>query len=477
MSGKRAGQAPSVMEAFRPVISVIQIVTGPWTRENGISWIRLIVFVLTVWWLFIQPFRIPSQSMYPTLNGDPGFFTGDRVFVNKLAFGPRIPFSTTRIFNWGHPKRFDVVVFRAIDDDSPRDTAFQRAINFFLPKVLIKRVIGLPGERVRIEDGSIYINDSTTPLELPESMKAIHVRYTNEAPAEMKMPIEQIESMIRQQGGNDGDVNYARDQYAKYRSEKKVMKYGCLPDDEFSVVPAGHYLMLGDNSASSYDSRYWGWVPEDWIFGRAFCVWWPIAHRKDLSGFTDTWWGLLLLLGIPGLLLLYEFVVRPFCVVSLRVRGQGMSGALRRGDRILINRLAFGFRRPFSDQRITTGRAVQRGELVAYFVPHGDGVDYAGEALLGRVAALPGDSYAVDAGVITVNDQPTDVRWDGSDKSGMIKIKKSGSVPQNRYLLLTDSDDSAPDSRTVGFIPRELLIGPATHVWWPPYRWRSLASK
>ena len=76
MSGKRTDSSSPAAAVLRPIASVIQAITGPWTRENGWSWIKLILFVLTVWWFFIQPFRIPSQSMFPTLNGDPGFSTG-----------------------------------------------------------------------------------------------------------------------------------------------------------------------------------------------------------------------------------------------------------------------------------------------------------------------------------------------------------------------------------------------------------------
>ena len=473
MSGKRTDSSSPAAAVLRPIASVIQAITGPWTRENGWSWIKLILFVLTVWWFFIQPFRIPSQSMFPTLNGDPGFFTGDRVFVNKLAFGPRIPFTTTRLWTWGQPRRFDVVVFRAIDDDSPRDTFFQRTMNFFLPKVLIKRVVGLPGEHVRIDDGVIYINEQ--PLELPDDMKKINVEYTNSAPPEMRLPLEEIERQIREQGGNEGNLEFARQRYEAYRAHPDAMKYACLPDEKFSVIPAGHYLCLGDNSGSSKDSRYFGWVPEDWMFGRAFCVWWPFKHRKDLSGFTDTFSGMMLLIGIPGLLLGYEFIIRPFVAVAMRVRGEGLSGALRRGDRVLINRLAFGLRRPFSDKRITRGRPVQRGEVVAYFVPSADDTQYSGEALLGRIAGLPGDAITVESGLIHVNGQSTGIKFDMQD-SGGTKLKKTGNVPQTRYLILTEAGDTAPDSRTLGFIAHDLLIGPATRVWWPPQRMRSLAS-
>ncbi|NUM54251.1 MAG: signal peptidase I [Candidatus Hydrogenedentes bacterium] len=477
MAAKRTGDESAAAGVLRPIASAIQVITGPWTRENGMSWIKLIFFVLTVWWLLIQPFRIPSQSMFPTLNGDPRFFVGDRVFVNKLAFGPRVPFTTTRLWKWGEPRRFDVVVFRAVADDSPNDTTFQRAMNFFLPKVLIKRVIGLPGEHVHIDNDSGRIHINGQPLDLPEEMKAIPVRYTSRVPDYLTLPIEEIVRQVREQGGSEKDVTDLRQAYENFTSNPQTTKYACLPDEKYSVVPQGHYLVLGDNSENSADSRCWGWVPEDYLFGRAFCVWWPIKHRKDLSGFTDTTWGLILLFGIPGILLAYEFVIRPFCAVSLRVRGAGMAGVLLRGDRVLINRLAFGLRRPFSDKRITAGRHVNRGELVAYFVPSGDGIDYSGEALLGKVAGLPGDSMTVENGVIAVNGQSTGVRFDNQDKSGPIRLKKTATVPQGRYLLLSSSENAAPDSRALGFIAHDLLIGPATRVWWPPFRWRSLTSR
>ncbi len=474
MSGKRDKDSVSDASPWGAIASAIQVITGPWTRENGGSWLRLIVLVLTVWWLLIQPFRIPTDSMVPTLNGDPGFFVGDRVFVNKLAFGPRIPFTTTRFWTWDHPERFDIVVFRNVEPEQPGNSPWQRAMNFFLPKVLIKRVIGLPGEHVHIADGKVFINGE--PLTLPSEMPA--VEYTSPNIPETYAEVE-AKVLAANPPNVDETIQQLKEEYSRVYGSQTEMRYGILPSDKFAVVPEGHYFMLGDNSQFSQDGRYFGWVPEDYMFGRAFCVWWPIRNRKDLSGFTDTTLGLMLLWGIPGVLLGYEFIVRPFCAVSLRVRAKGWSGKLHRGDRVLVNRLAFGLRRPFADRRITSGRAPERGELVAYFVPSAEGIDYAGEALLGAIAGMPGDAITFEGGVIVVNGNTTGVKADPSDGNGkttMGRIKRNITIPQDKFLLLSDPDDSAPDSRSFGFVPRDFLIGPASLVWWPPTRARRVSA-
>ena len=67
--------------------------------------------------------------------------------------------------------------------------------------------------------------------------------------------------------------------------------YGVSERDEFAVVPPGHYLVMGDNSFSSRDGRFFGWLPNDNIYGRAVCIWWPIGRWRDFTGFSKTWWG------------------------------------------------------------------------------------------------------------------------------------------------------------------------------------------
>ena len=82
--------------------------------------------------------------------------------------------------------------------------------------------------------------------------------------------------------------------------------YGSQRGDEYQVVPEGHYLMLGDNSLNSVDGRMFGWVPRENLYGRASAVFWPISHRRDFTGFSHTWWGKLLIYGIPLLIVVFE---------------------------------------------------------------------------------------------------------------------------------------------------------------------------
>jgi hypothetical protein len=147
-----------------------------------------------------------------------------------------------------------------------------------------------------------------------------------------------------------------------YIDEKNPLVYGVRPEPEHSIVPEGHYLLLGDNSPHSQDGRYFGWVPEGNMLGRAFCTWWPIGRWRDFTGFTDTWWGVSLLYGIPLLILLYELLTG-FAVFSWRVR-EGFGDALRKGERVIVNRLPFGVRLPLLGVRLVNPRSAIVGEYV-----------------------------------------------------------------------------------------------------------------
>ncbi len=457
--------APASTGLGQGIAQTIQTITGPWTWENLFSWVKLILLVLTIWWLFIQPFRIPSGSMEPTLHGDPGFFTGDRVFVNKLIYGPRIPFMNKRIFRMGEPKRWDIVVFRSVEPEDPR-------------KILIKRIVGLPGERIHIYDGKIYVNG--VPQELPANMPDVY--YIGEMP-----PPEEKEAEIVAE--HPDDLQAENDKWNERYNEWKMLgpsrlRYGVLEDEQYSVIPPDHYLMLGDNSPHSLDGRFFGWVPRDRILGRAFCVWWPIGHRKDLSGFTKTVSGMALLIGIPGLLIGYE-ICRAFFFLPWRMRGNALGKRASKGERVLINRARFGIRLPLLGIPIYRGRAPASGECVAFTVS----VEVPGGATMpdlafGTVLGVPGDTVTIEDGTIVVNGTSTGraAQRDGASESSSAKgktkwpPKKTSTVPEDQYLVLADDASSGPDTRTVGWVPKESLVGTVSTVWWPPHKIRLVAK-
>ena len=178
-------------------------------KAQAREWIESIViaFILAMFirTFFFQPFKIPSGSMRMTL------IEGDRLFVNKLDYGPRIPFTAWRIPGYGHPQRGDVIVFKF-----PLDRK----------KDFIKRLIAFGGEKIEIRQGDVYIN------------------------------------------GQLIEEHAVKKQFYYNRGE-----YGCVGCSV--TVPEGYVYVLGDNSASSHDSRYWGFVPETDIIGQAEIIFWP----------------------------------------------------------------------------------------------------------------------------------------------------------------------------------------------------------
>lgn len=165
----------------------------------------LAIFLRT---FFFQIYKIPTTSMVSTLT------PGDKIFVSKLTYGPKIPFTGIRIKGFSQPVRGDVVVFVP-----PHDRK----------KAYIKRLIGIPGDRVLIKDGNIYIND--------------------------KIIVDP--AIARNYYYNHGD-------YAK--------------DGKIIVVPEEKYFFLGDNSISSLDSRFWGFVEAKDVVGKAIFIWWPFSR-------------------------------------------------------------------------------------------------------------------------------------------------------------------------------------------------------
>ncbi|MBN3040183.1 MAG: signal peptidase I [Candidatus Omnitrophica bacterium] len=180
-------------------------------REWVDSFIVAAIVATIVRTLFFQNYKIPTASMKPILT------PGDRIFVTRMTYGPKIPIIQVRLPGFGKPQRGDVVVFVP-----PDEVPFP----WYKRRQFIKRLIGLPGEKVEIKNGSIYINDKLVT-----------------------------------------DERIAKNYYYNYG------EYGMA--DSPVVVPKDKYFFLGDNSANSQDSRKWGYADEEWVVGKALFIWWP----------------------------------------------------------------------------------------------------------------------------------------------------------------------------------------------------------
>ena len=258
---------------------VLRCGKGQWTRANLFSWLRIFALVLCIKGCLLDIYTIPSGSMDPTLQGDGTYRTDDRVLVNKAAYGPRIPFTNIRLWNWAAPKRWDIVVFSSVEDTSEHN-------------ILVKRIVGLPGETVELVEGQLEVNGDPVPF--PDGM-----------PEEMWYASDQeIQRLIRM-----ARTAEERNRLLSIRAQYPY-RYGNPEMPENTLIPEGHYWVLGDSTMNSVDGRIWGWVPNANIHGRVFAIGWPWGHRRDFSGFSTTWWGILLLYGLP--LLLFAIEIRRF---------------------------------------------------------------------------------------------------------------------------------------------------------------------
>lgn len=204
-----------------------QLAPAPKIVEYARSFFPVFLIVLVVRSFLVEPFRIPSGSMMPTLE------IGDFILVNKYTYGIRLPIVDKKIISIGEPKRGDVMVFRYPEDPS---TPF------------IKRVVGLPGDRIGYYDKVLYVNGE------PVRQERIGTYTGSGRGSNMTGASERMEYLG-----------------AKAHAILVQPGYPSLPME--SVVPAGQYFVLGDNRDNSRDSRYWGTVPDHYLIGRAFLIW------------------------------------------------------------------------------------------------------------------------------------------------------------------------------------------------------------
>jgi signal peptidase I len=204
--------------------------------EYAYSFFPVLAVVLVLRSFVVEPFQIPSSSMVPTLE------IGDYILVNKFSYGLRLPVARTKVTDIGEPQRGDVVVFFPPNDN----------------RYFIKRLIGLPGDRISYRNKQLTVNG--VPVEQ---------RLLAELP--VRNPSEQLieENLL-------GARHLVRNEM--YMNSREF--------DEIVVEP-GHYFMMGDNRDNSQDSRYWGQVPEANLVGKAFAVWMHWASLRELPSFSS----------------------------------------------------------------------------------------------------------------------------------------------------------------------------------------------
>ena len=212
--------------------------------------VLLLVFVFRGF--IFEPFRVPSNSMMPTL------LTGDFILVNKFDYGLRLPIINTKIFEYSEPKRGDVIVFRYPN--------YERQAGYSGTD-FIKRVIALPGDVVSYNKDRLTINGEVIDQSKIGSYRGV----------------DSGKGMI--------GYRHVRELIEHANHDILLHPMGYSPELNIITVPEGHYFVMGDNRAHSSDSRVWGYVPEEYILGKAIGIWmhWDWNHNtmqlRRIGGF------------------------------------------------------------------------------------------------------------------------------------------------------------------------------------------------
>ncbi len=231
-----------------------RVLAQPWWLDWTAGLFPVIIVVFLLRSFLFEPFKIPSGSMIPTLH------IGDLILVNKFHYGVRLPVINRKITEGNAPARGDVMVFR------------------YPPKPsldYIKRVVGVPGDEVAYLNKRLTVNGQPVPTtQLPDFFDEDAMRYFKQLEEDVGTKKYHILNDDDRPAFIPGADDFAGRDGCRYSIEGVVCK-----------VPAGHYFMMGDNRDNSLDSRYWGFVPDQNIVGKAFFVWMNFGNIKRIGAF------------------------------------------------------------------------------------------------------------------------------------------------------------------------------------------------
>jgi signal peptidase I len=231
-----------------------RLAARPWWLEYTAGFFPVILAVFLLRSFLFEPFRIPSGSMIPTLE------VGDLILVNKYEYGIRLPIVNRTIVPIGQPKRGDVIVFRYPHDPN---------------QDYIKRIVGLPGDRVAYRDHELRINGS------PISVAPMERYYEPTRALTYRQFSENLDGTQHRVIWADGDGAPA------FAAVRQTNPGSCVYSDGGveCTVPAGSYFVMGDNRDNSEDSRYWGFVPDQNIVGHAVFIWMNLGNVRRIGSF------------------------------------------------------------------------------------------------------------------------------------------------------------------------------------------------
>lgn len=226
----------------------------PWWVEYGASFFPVILLVFVLRSFIVEPFKIPSGSMIPTLQ------VGDFILVNKYTYGIRLPVINKKIIEFNTPQRGDVMVFRYPEDPS---------LDY------IKRVVGIPGDKVAYQNKQLTINGKLVEMRrIDDYLHPERLYYSRQF-------IEKMDG-IEYRVLNDQDAPAFIPDASRF-----PYRENCLYNNSgvICTVPEGQYFMMGDNRDNSRDSRFWGFVPDENIVGKAFFIWLNFGDLKRIGPF------------------------------------------------------------------------------------------------------------------------------------------------------------------------------------------------